>query len=332
MIPIKPTAPPPRAPEIAIGASYVHALSRHFGGQSGQGLLPETSAKDPAQAMSLDALLHLVAMLNSNVGRHWPLDAASVWRSSMHGALEVAVRSSADVGAALAVIARYGRVNVPFAAVTLIKRKNEACLRIEPPAGTPPELWQPISEVLILAVIAMIAQFSEAPLPDAHIGFGGKKPGHADDLAAMFQLPVGYDQSNTQIRIGAAGLALASPYHDPEMHALMCQQLAEQERHIFGQTPMSQRVMKLLAASSAARPSAPDIAKRLGVSPRSLVRHLQAEGTSYRLLLDEHLKTRAIAMKASGTVSREDVAEALGYNDATSFSRAWRRWQGKSDS
>jgi AraC-like DNA-binding protein len=40
------------------------------------------------------------------------------------------------------------------------------------------------------------------------------------------------------------------------------------------------------------------------------------------------LRERARTMLAEGTQSRDEMATALGYTDATSFSRACRRWFG----
>jgi AraC-like DNA-binding protein len=67
-------------------------------------------------------------------------------------------------------------------------------------------------------------------------------------------------------------------------------------------------------------------ARELGISRRTLVRRLSDSGTSFRALLDTDLKGRAEQMLAAGKMSRREMAEALGFEDPTSFSRACRRW------
>jgi AraC-like DNA-binding protein len=45
-------------------------------------------------------------------------------------------------------------------------------------------------------------------------------------------------------------------------------------------------------------------------------------------MLDAELKSRARAMIDEDKLSRSEMAEALGFDDPTSFSRACRRWFG----
>jgi AraC-like DNA-binding protein len=86
------------------------------------------------------------------------------------------------------------------------------------------------------------------------------------------------------------------------------------------------RVERLLERRRTGRLSEEDAAKELGMSRRTLVRRLAASATSYRKLLDAHLSRRARHLLAERKLSRAAMAEALGFEDPTSFSRACRRW------
>ena len=70
------------------------------------------------------------------------------------------------------------------------------------------------------------------------------------------------------------------------------------------------------------------VAKKLGLSRRSVQRALESEGTSYSELLGELLRDRAMAMLSRPGTSITDVALALGYSDVAHFSRAFRQWTG----
>jgi AraC-like DNA-binding protein len=69
------------------------------------------------------------------------------------------------------------------------------------------------------------------------------------------------------------------------------------------------------------------VARRIGVTPRSLQRRLHDEGTSYRELIDAIRHKRAIDLMQRG-VSFVDIAERLGFSEARAFRRAFRRWTG----
>ena len=69
------------------------------------------------------------------------------------------------------------------------------------------------------------------------------------------------------------------------------------------------------------------VAWRCGVGERTLRRRLTQAGTSYRALVDDVRKERAfVLLESEGNVS--NVAQHLGFSDATAFARAFRRWTG----
>jgi AraC-like DNA-binding protein len=64
------------------------------------------------------------------------------------------------------------------------------------------------------------------------------------------------------------------------------------------------------------------------MSERSLRRHLSEAGTSYRELVDDVRKERALCLlEAEQSIS--SIAQHLGFSDATAFARAFRRWTGR---
>jgi AraC-like DNA-binding protein len=68
------------------------------------------------------------------------------------------------------------------------------------------------------------------------------------------------------------------------------------------------------------------------VTARTLRRRLDDEGTSYRELVEEVRQTLAQELLKTAGMKMEEVAERLGYSDATSFAHAFRRWKGRSPS
>lgn len=73
-----------------------------------------------------------------------------------------------------------------------------------------------------------------------------------------------------------------------------------------------------------------EVAKQLGVSSRTLRRKLADEGQSFARLLNEERQRRARVLLRSTTRSIDEIADMLGYADASSLSRAFTTWTGKS--
>ena len=72
-----------------------------------------------------------------------------------------------------------------------------------------------------------------------------------------------------------------------------------------------------------------DVAQGLHVSVRTLQRKLSDAGTSFRELVDETRREVAEAYIRDHSVSLSELAFMLGFSDASAFSRAFKRWTGK---
>jgi AraC-like DNA-binding protein len=57
---------------------------------------------------------------------------------------------------------------------------------------------------------------------------------------------------------------------------------------------------------------------------------LRAEGSSFRQIADHEHRSLALGMLRQSRQRVIDVAQAVGFDDATSFAKAFRRWTGES--
>ncbi len=83
------------------------------------------------------------------------------------------------------------------------------------------------------------------------------------------------------------------------------------------------------ATLSSGRCSLEHTARTLRTSSRTLQRRLRAEGTSFAQLVDALRREIALECVSRGRASVE-IAEVLGYTDATAFLHAFKRWTGTS--
>ncbi len=75
-------------------------------------------------------------------------------------------------------------------------------------------------------------------------------------------------------------------------------------------------------------PAAERVAQALHLSLRSLQRHLADEGTRFDTLLNECRENLALLHLRDPACSLSEISYLLGFADASSFSRAFKRWTG----
>jgi AraC-like DNA-binding protein len=88
------------------------------------------------------------------------------------------------------------------------------------------------------------------------------------------------------------------------------------------------RVRDLLRAALPATMSLEEIADRLHLSPRTIHRRLEAEGSSFRNIKEALRRDMALARLAKTRDSVAQVAADLGYADTSAFYRAFVGWTG----
>ena len=88
-------------------------------------------------------------------------------------------------------------------------------------------------------------------------------------------------------------------------------------------------VIKNLSSGTLSKTS---IASQLHMSPRNLQFKLAAQGTSYQEILDTTRKELALAYIEQRRLAITEIAYLLGFTDSANFTRAFRRWTGKSPS
>ncbi|MNE97843.1 HTH-type transcriptional regulator VirS [compost metagenome] len=70
------------------------------------------------------------------------------------------------------------------------------------------------------------------------------------------------------------------------------------------------------------------IAGQLGFSSRTLQRRLHEQALEFNALVEEIRSTMALEYVQNSSRSITDIASRLGYAEASSFTRAFRRWTG----
>jgi AraC-like DNA-binding protein len=146
---------------------------------------------------------------------------------------------------------------------------------------------------------------------------------------AYFRCEPTFDEATSWAEFDAALLDAPVAGADPALAAML-------ERHArdlvagLPTTSVADQVRALLAKDLAGGvPEASGAAKKLGLSERSLHRKLRDERHSYQAIVDgvrRHLAERHLAERR---LPITEIAFLLGFTEASSFHRAFRRWTGR---
>ncbi|CAM3066138.1 helix-turn-helix domain-containing protein [Rariglobus hedericola] len=156
------------------------------------------------------------------------------------------------------------------------------------------------------------------------------RPAERDNgLADYFGCPVKYRATRDALVLRTADLALPFATHNDELLQMLAPQFETQlqsGRIAPGTLAQVKWILKRLLSGS--RPDLPMVAKELGMSDRTLQRRITDEGTTFRQLLNETRHELVRHYLGDPTVEITEAAFLVGYEDPTSFYRAFRAWEG----
>jgi AraC-like DNA-binding protein len=101
---------------------------------------------------------------------------------------------------------------------------------------------------------------------------------------------------------------------------------------IRSSSPFIDRARGLVLRSGGGLRSLEELAASVQMSSRTLRRRLAREGGSYSTVLDEERHARALVLMRSPELSVKVVAQRLGYSNVANFTRAFKRWTGRTPS
>jgi AraC-like DNA-binding protein len=155
------------------------------------------------------------------------------------------------------------------------------------------------------------------------------KPRDPSVFRKFFGVPVKFNASAGALVYERARMLHPFEQSDERLAEILKQHAAERVR-AFPRDDWHDRVRVIIVEGLAADDLAIErVAQRCGVAERTLRRRLAEAGTSYRGLVDDIRRERALLL-LDDALSITDVAQQLGFSDATAFTRAFRRWTGLS--
>ena len=161
--------------------------------------------------------------------------------------------------------------------------------------------------------------------------FEHPRPLDPDEHETAFGAPAYFSQPTNALVFRPSVLEHPMPRRDPRMMAMMHACLEALGSKVEDCEPLIDRVrMVVRTRLPEGRPSLEAIGEDLRVSPASIRRELARVGFTYKGLVQTVRRELAFAYLRQGHLPLSEIAFLLGYSELSAFSRAVRRWTGRS--
>lgn len=250
-------------------------------------------------------------------------------KPTAHGVLGYALMTCPTGRDAVRLGERFVRLRVPSKRLRLSVDGDTAVLALEDREREPPALRQFELEVTT-AAIWRAAELLLGEKPEGEIWVDYPEPHYFERCRDKLP-PVRFGMPRNELRFPKSyldrSLVLADPLASRQAVARL-----EQELCVLGEDEASveDRVRAVLRGEERPFGELSYVAKRVGMSERTLKRRLKLKGASFQRLLDEARAERAKVLLHDGSATVDQVAAKLGYGDSANFTRAFRKWTGVS--
>lgn len=319
-------------------ASWVLLIQRAL---AARGIDPDALLRqakiDPAQLRDANARYPTAAVhrlwqlaAEATQDRCFGLEVGRTWHPTTFHGLGYSAIASASLREALGYLVRYSRVVATGARLELVDNGAETVLkgRSRPEEGaTPPAAISLAVQAGVAAIAVLCREVKGANIALARVTFTQSDETCRSRLEAFFECPIAFGAPENALVFATAELDAPLPTANPLLARINEQALARYDAGLHSEQVAERVRAQLSRALPAGRFDQATIARSLNLSLRSMQRKLEREGTSYRELLDETRRQLAEQYSRDSTLSASEVAYLLGFEEASSFSRAMRRWQ-----
>lgn len=183
-------------------------------------------------------------------------------------------------------------------------------------------------EELMCMICKLGGELTSEKLKIASIDLAYPPPPHQHLYHEQFNCPIRFNAPRSKITI-------ESPHLDQPLYTGgadfkdVCQQQCDfLIRQINDQGSVSSKIKDILSRNEGDIPSIESVARILNMSGRTLRRHLDDEGCSYRMIISEHRESRTKEYLRSTPLSIKEIAYRVGFQDTESLRRAFKLWTG----
>jgi AraC-like DNA-binding protein len=244
-------------------------------------------------------------------------------------ALDYVGVTGATLGEGLTRVADYFPIVDPRGVLEVVEEAAGVALVFGAAGGAP---LPPPAQEYTLGVLHSRARHAAVAEPRlVEVRFAFPRPVDVREHARVFGVEPRFGARSAALVFTRSDWAAPTRMHDPGLFALLDQHVRALAGAAAARDDLPARVRAAIAADLPGRePTLAAAARRLGVTGRTLQRRLADAGTRFARLVDDVRRERSEAFLRSGDVAVAEVSWLVGFSEQSAFTRAFRRWTGRS--
>jgi AraC-like DNA-binding protein len=291
------------------------------------GLSPEILS-EPENVIPFSRLGHLLRQgIEATQCEHLGLLLGQTCSTSSLGYLGLLVENSPDIRAALDNLIRYFHIHDARGVPILEISKGTASLGYTIFENSVPSALDIIDGVVanLCNVMRRLCGTSWRPI---EVGIPRPRPRNTRPFDSFYNAPLRFGAEHGIIVFSTDWLAQPVRDANPLVRTLVEDRIADVEAEtVESFEARLRRLLRTLVLTR--RCSLETVGQLFNLEPRTLARRLEREDIKFRALVDEARYEVARHLLADTSLAMTHVAAMLDYSEASAFSRAFRRWSGK---
>ena len=279
------------------------------------------------ESVDEDAYYSLLERVAGDHDPELPFRYADALRPDDLGALGLALKTAPTVADALARLVRY---------VLVLSDTLEYELLDEPSGRVFALIGRPhhrrgaalANECALGAVTSALRSIVGKHLVPDEVTFRHVAPADDEPHRAYFGCPVSFEAPLDGIHLAPELLGQATLLADDGLSSYLLARLEDLKAHASERSLVAEVRSAIADALPEGQPSKSAVARRLGMSERTLHRRLAEERESFQDLVTGVRREAAESLLGSGRHRVVEVAFLTGFSDQTAFTRAFKRWTG----
>ncbi|MEM7520227.1 MAG: AraC family transcriptional regulator ligand-binding domain-containing protein [Pseudomonadota bacterium] len=212
-----------------------------------------------------------------------------------------------------------------------LTEKDDVLMLALAPQGAAPV--QRFGQMLIFKLAhGLMSWLARREVPVKEVGFAFQRPDFAQDYAVVFPSRVTFSRPQAFMSFDLGSLTPVQMRSSEELDVFLENAPRDWLFTRSREHTQALRVRLYLSQIPWERATLAAAAQSMHMTPRTLIRKLEADGTSFQAIKDALRRDIAIRHLQVGAQSTDAIAHSVGFSSAANFHRAFQRWTGNTPS